>query len=149
MFYSIQFYSIFHVFSAINGSNELTARSPSVVDDRLDIIYQKDASFSASLDVPKDTKENRSVSNVTDSVTFITRNKFSQYQNLSFVSTSTEAVRTNDSTLCARSCGTGTCLVETTEQGSDDDYSQRCQCTLGKTGSNCQAGKKYFRFILF
>ncbi|KAK7598250.1 hypothetical protein V9T40_006485 [Parthenolecanium corni] len=124
---------------SINSSNELSAKNPSVVDDRIDIIYQKDASFSASLDVPKDAKEVRNVNNVTKSVTFVTRNKFSQHTNVSHQSTSTEATHVNDSTLCAKSCGTGICLMEIAEQDSDSDSSQRCQCTLGKTGSNCQA----------
>lgn len=118
----------------------------SKVDDRADIIYQKDTSFSAVLDTRRDINDNQ-----TETVRFLlTTSKLNYEQKTApqneSLKLSTEDFHLNEP-LCARSCGTGICVLEASESEEIADTSQRCQCVLGKTGVNCQAGK--FNFFFF
>lgn len=126
----------------------------SKVDDRADIIYQKDASFSAVLDTRRNVEDNAIATVAVEAVHFITTtatsSSSSNFENKTFSqsasakwSPSVESFRANDSS-CAKSCGAGSCIIEVADSDDDDidaDSNQRCQCILGKTGPNCQTGK--------
>lgn len=140
-----------------------SAKSLSKVDDRADIIYQKDASFSAVLDTRKvsfaanDSNDSEAVSFVTSStapgVNFERKVFLENAAGAARTTTtavtvksSTESFRLNDPS-CVKSCGpTGTCILEVSESDDSSSANQRCQCVLGKTGSNCQTGKNEMFF---
>lgn len=133
--------------SAINSTSEAVVKILSNIDERPDVIYQKDASFSAVLDTYQDGLENNV--NSSEAVRFIVNTSLSPTSDQiimlantssSYYSSTTERLQKSDP-VCSKSCGAGTCLLDTTEVDDSAIVNQRCQCVLGKTGVNCQAGK--------
>lgn len=132
---------------AINSTSEAVVKVLSNVDERPDVIYQKDVSFSAVLDTYQDGSENNV--NNSEAVRFIVNTSLRPISNQiimpantssSYYSSTTERLHKSDP-VCSKSCGAGTCLVDTSEVDDPAIVNQRCQCVLGKTGVNCQAGK--------
>ncbi len=130
------------MFAAVNGSGgDPSVKTLSQVDDRVDIIYQKDTSFSAALDPRTDVNDSKleAVGPLVVTTVSDDEQKTLARRESTDLST-TESSRSAEST-CVRSCGNGTCVLEVPDPDNADDTSQRCQCVLGKAGSNCQAGK--------
>lgn len=100
-------------------------------DEDDDILYQKDASFSAHLDLgqedvspsPSDLLEESTTTLLQDNVHFLPAGAtFSPPQQS-----------------CLLDCGVGVCsLVSGTEESQGI---QRCQCPLGRTGKHCELGE--------
>lgn len=109
-------------------------KNVSKFDNKADIIYQKDASFSAVLDTRPDTE---------------TKNLVTTDRNPSAnLSSDGDTSRSNYSS-CVKSCGgSGVCILEASDSDDQVDSNQRCQCVLGKTGSHCQAGKNAVIYCL-
>lgn len=148
----------------VNASNNSNGNI-SQVDDRADIIYQKDASFSAVLDTrqqvaaPSPATDAFDSNAIVEAVRFVTSTSsttaasiISSSNNTSVASTDAarsttgQNSRYSDATTCLKNCGAGTCVVQASDSDVADNQitsvesNQRCQCILGKTGANCQTG---------
>lgn len=121
-------------------SSESIANILPTTDERPGIIYQKDASISAILDVrPNVTERNKNKS--ANTVRFIATGNFkSNSSSPSVIHIPTERKRVNNKSLCLKNCGSGKCSVEVNDVDNAVS-SSRCHCVLGKTGSNCQTGR--------
>ena len=111
-----------------------------LVEEEEDILYQKDASFSAELDTSNDLSvlPSPTVEDTEKKVQFVTTQSPNLEQKVPSSTGSdghtTESLRATDVTPCLLDCGPGgACAV--------DPGIQRCQCPLGRGGYHCDTGK--------
>lgn len=118
------------------------------MDERPDIIYQKDASFSATLDIHLDVSGNKS----RDSQTTVSSSKNSSFQTTTSPSSNSFSINVidesatksyhNGQSTCANNCGSGKCLIDINDVEDATNLNPRCRCMLGKTGVDCQTGNR-------
>jgi hypothetical protein len=120
-----------------------------IVEEEEDILYQKDASFSAELDTSGDVRGNNvlpspTVEEMEKKVQFVTTQSPNLEQKVPSSTGSdehtTESLRAMDMVPCLLDCGVGgSCTMDAVD--SDRSGAQRCQCPLGRGGSHCQTGQ--------
>jgi hypothetical protein len=127
----------------------MNATMETIVEEEEDILYQKDASFSAELDTSGDVRGNSvlsspTVEEVEKKVQFLTTQSPNLEQKVPGSTASdghtTESLRATDMTPCVLDCGVGgSCTMDPVD--SSRPGQQRCQCPLGRGGNRCEAGK--------
>lgn len=120
-----------------------------IIEEEEDILYQKDASFSAELDTSGDVRGNIVLPSPTSEdtekkVQFVTTQSPNLEQKVPSSTGSneqtTESLRVTDVVPCLLDCGVGgSCAMDAVD--SDRPGEQRCQCPLGRGGRHCQAGQ--------
>jgi hypothetical protein len=128
---------------------EMNTTTETIVEEEEDIIYQKDASFSAELDTSGDVRGNSVISpptvdDVEKKVQFLTTQSPNLEQKVPGSTPSdghtTESLRAADTTPCLLDCGVGgSCTSEPVDLSGPGQ--QRCQCPLGRGGNRCESGK--------
>jgi hypothetical protein len=129
----------------------MNATMETIVEDEEDILYQKDASFSAELDTSGDIRGNNILypamaDEVEKKVQFLTTQSPNLEQKVPGSTPSdghtTESLRAADMAPCLLDCGVGgSCTVEAVDTSRPSQ--QRCQCPLGRGGNHCETGKFY------
>lgn len=122
-----------------------------IVEEEEDILYQKDASFSAELDTSGDVRGNSvlpsaTVEEVEKKVQFVTTQSPNLEQKVPSSTAddehTTESLRVTDVVPCLLDCGVGgSCTMDTVD--SKNSGVQRCQCPLGRGGSHCETGQSH------
>lgn len=125
-----------------------------IVEEEEDILYQKDASFSAELDTSGDIRGNSVLSSpkadgVEKKVQFLTTQSPNLEQKVPGSTASdghtTESLRAADTTPCLLDCGVGgSCTFEPLDPSRPGQ--QRCQCPLGRGGDHCETGEFHNRY---
>ncbi|KAJ9583133.1 hypothetical protein L9F63_022525 [Diploptera punctata] len=121
-----------------------------LLEEEEDILYQKDASFSAELDTSNDIDSGNnmvaspSAEEIEKKVQFVTTQSPNLEQKVPGSTGSdghtTESLHATDITPCLLDCGAGgTCTVEPVDSGRPG--LQRCQCPLGRGGNRCETGE--------
>jgi hypothetical protein len=128
---------------------EMNTTMETIVEEE-DIIYQKDASFSAELDTSDDVRGNSvlsppTVDEVEKKVRFLTTQSPNLEQKVPGSSApsdghTTESLHAADATPCLLDCGVGgSCAIDHVDPSRPGQ--QRCQCPLGRGGNHCEMGK--------
>jgi hypothetical protein len=129
----------------------MNTRMETIFEEEEDILYQKDASFSAELDTSDDIRGNNVLypamaDEVAKKVQFLMTQSPNLEQKVPGSTPSdghtTESLRAADMAPCLLDCGVGgSCTLEPVDPSRPSQ--QHCRCPLWRGGKHCETGKFY------